>query len=132
MNLIQKWAVKLLRLPTQPVEPRYVQMPASEITLVKWRANQKLVGAAIDLSKHQTYALQMQCLTNEHPAHTVLALGASPNDRVAHLGRIEGYEMALNNLHAFTQLQKLPEQLESTFESEQTLTQKSYARTHRP
>lgn len=115
MTRLQTFIAKLFRFPEAP---KGVPIPrqVSDFRLAEWRKTAALVEAAKQLSKNTTYKLELEVLQNESPAHTVMAFGVSPNDRVVQQGRIEGYEMCLNNLSAFAKPLKLSERLESTFE----------------
>lgn len=118
MNDLQFLIAKLFRIrtPERPLAP--ILRDANNLRLAEWRTKETLVEAARQLSVNKTYQLQIQVLQNEHPCHSVLALGVSPNDRLVMQSRIEGYEMALNNLEAFTKPLKRQDRLQATFEPE--------------
>jgi hypothetical protein len=110
---------RLLKLLGQPeVRVTYVQHDATELRLDDWRKNPNLTEAARRLFQDKTYKLLRQMLDNENPCHNVLALGVSPNDRIVHQARIEGYAMSLNNLDAATKAILTKGSLVATFEPE--------------
>lgn len=102
-----------IKPPERPLAP--ILRDANTVRLSEWRAKESLVGASGQLATNKTYQLQMAVLQNEHPCHTVLALGVSPNDRLVHQARCEGYEMATNNLEAMCKPLKTQARLEATF-----------------
>lgn len=118
MTAIQRLAIKLFRIaiPKAPLVPR----DTKDFTLSDWRKNAALVSSAMSLSTNKTFKLQVEILRNESPSHIVLQLGVSPNDRIVMQARIEGYELALNNLEAFSKPLKLADRLQSTFEAPET------------
>lgn len=100
-----------------PIKP--VHRDAVEMRLQEWCKTESLVEASRVLANNQTYKLQLDVLRSEHPCHSVMQFGVSPNDRLVMQARIEGYEMCLNNLDAFKTSLKLPERLEASFEPPQ-------------
>lgn len=118
MNKLQSLIVKLFRIRSAPPAP--APKDQTGYRLNEWRRNESMVLASKALAKNPTWRLQMECLREEHPCHIVLALGVSPNDRIAMQARSEGYTMALANLEAFATPLKLTERLQATFETPKT------------
>lgn len=124
MNSLQRFSVKLLRLPNpeQPLKP--IPVSIAEMRLEDWRKQEGLVTEAMKLWRNPTFVLGICVLQTEHPRNTVLALGINPNDRIVQQARIEGYQMCLNNLEALAKPVKAKLQLEATFEPPEQPTRK--------
>ena len=118
MTKLQSLIARMFRIP-EPQKGPLIPRDTGDFTLTEWRKSESLTAASRELSKNKAYKLQLEVLQNENPCHRVLAFGISPNDRIVQQGRIEGYEMCLNNLSAFAKPLKLTERLESTFEPPQ-------------
>lgn len=101
----------------RPIVP--VLRDANTIKLATWRAKESLTEASRLLAMNKTYQLQIVVLNNEHPCHTVLGLGTSPNDRLVLQARIEGYNLCLSHLEAMSKPLKLVDRLEETFAPEE-------------
>lgn len=99
-------------------EPKLVfeRREAWRLTLEEWRKQEAMVSESIALAKNLTYRAQIDVLRNSHPCHTLFTpIGVSPTDRIVMQAKIEGYELALNNLEAMTRYLKSPKPLEATF-----------------
>ncbi len=88
----------------------------SNLTIAQWQKQESLVTDMRALERNQTFKMAMDVLRNSHPKSIVLQLGTSPNDRVVHQARIEGYEYCLNNLAALSQVPKQTKAIEATFQ----------------
>lgn len=92
----------------------------TEIRLEQWRSSPELVVAAQRLRKDPTFRAIMDVLRTESPANYGLPVtGVSPEDRCHHASKIEGYNLALNNLEAMFRFNQSLTPLEATFEAEE-------------
>jgi hypothetical protein len=90
------------------------------MTLLEWRQNPDRRSLAVDVLNNQTVREMLAVMEVEHPAkqpHKVMdGFGATKA-----LGRIEGYQEALQMLHAFAQeIPGAPEQINVTWGVEPT------------
>lgn len=88
--------------------------PRREITLSQWREKPELVVEAARVMADPHCRLMLEVLVNESPVN--YHDSASNPERV--LGRIEGYNLALNNLAAMASAPGERVTLEATFEPE--------------
>lgn len=109
--------IKLLQRKQQP-KIQVQLVPANDMRLSAWQKSEQLVSDSIKLANHPIYKAQIEILNNENPALLVLPLGTNVVDRAVLQGRIEGYQMCLNNMEAFTKQFKPPKQLRATFAPE--------------
>lgn len=99
------------------VEVKVQVVPSNKIRLSEWQKNQSLTSAMIALERNETYRMAVQLLENEHPRRLIFSpIGISPNDRIVHQAKIEGYELCLNNLAALSKFVKEKKDLQATFE----------------
>jgi len=89
-----------------------------DITLMQWREKPELVQAAARVLADPHCRLMLEVLINESPVN--YHDSASNAERV--LGRIEGYNLALNNLAAMASSPGERVTLEATFEPEKNPT----------
>lgn len=99
----------------KPARIKLVPSASHNIAMKDWRESETLVSQLSALSKTPLFEAMMQTLRNESPMHYVTP-NAAPHDIIKHLGHIEGYQMALNNIEALASLVKQPEALTATFE----------------
>lgn len=115
MNQFQRIACRLLRI--KPPEKAVIQTRESwKVRLHEWQQAPQMVAEAAILARNPTYRGQLDVLRVEHPCHSIFAkTGVAANDRLIHQGQIEGYELCLNNLEAFTKPFKKKTGLTATF-----------------
>jgi hypothetical protein len=105
-------------------KPLQIQrMTASEMRLADWRAIPSLVTEAQKLALNPAYQQMLAVLKTESPANFALpSLGPQPSDRIAYLGKIEGYQLCLNHLELLAKPDaKTTKHVEATFEPTQPL-----------
>ena len=88
------------------------------LSLEQWQTDDELVKLAKELHANPTFRAVMDVLRTESPSGWVLK-GVSDSDRLVQLGRIEGYQMALNNICALENRKAVKVPLEATFEPEE-------------
>lgn len=94
-------------------------LPSTELRLSDWQASTELVVSAQKLKRDPAFRTMLDVLRNESPANFALPItGMTADDRIAHASRIEGYNLALNNIDAMAHLNNTREPLEATFEPE--------------
>lgn len=94
-----------------PIRVAPVMREANSISLQEWRTNDSLIVEAQRLFQSNTFLAMVQVLKNESPLNYAVTETA---ERA--LGKIEGYQLCLNNLEAFP-IPVVPQQhVESTFE----------------
>lgn len=97
-----------------------VSVQSTELRLDQWRSMPDLVLAAQRLRKDSTFRAIIDVLRTESPANYGLPLtGVSPEDRCHHASKIEGYNLALNNLESLCHVNPHTEPIEATFEKEE-------------
>ena len=112
-NLFKRW----LKPPPAESEIKVRMVASNTLTLKQWQASPVLIESAMKLGRDANFQMARSVLENEHPRHWVFAIfGVSPNDRIVHQAKIEGYELALNNLDALSKSQKNSKMLVATFE----------------
>ena len=89
---------------------------STKLMLDQWRKDESLVTAMAQLEKNPTFTLAVQCLRNSHLCRISLPLGCSPDDRVAHQARTEGYEACLKSIESLAVPFKVQKPIEATFE----------------
>lgn len=115
----------MCHIPLGVNQTQIVTRESANLRLADWRKTEHLVTESLKLSRNATWVAQRDVLRNEHPCHLVFATtGASPNDRLAHQAKVEGYELCLNNLDAFSQPLKKSEKLVELFENPEPTTRK--------
>lgn len=106
MNLL-----RLFQRRRKPIRVAPVMRDANSISLQEWRTTDSLVIEAQRLFQINTFLAMVQVLRNESPLNYAVTETA---ERA--LGKIEGYQLCLNNLEAFP-VPVIPQQhIESTFE----------------
>lgn len=88
------------------------------LSLERWQTDDNLVKLAKEVHANQTFMAMLDVLRTESPSGWVLK-GVTDSDRLVQLGRIEGYQMALNNIDALSNRIPVRVPLESTFEPEE-------------
>ena len=101
MNLFKK-LFDFWQGPAIQTKVQLVASTGSDLTIKSWGEHLELVSEAHSLSQTPIFKAMMECLKNESPANYKMPKGAQPTDLVVHLGEIDGYNMALNNLLALT------------------------------
>lgn len=89
------------------------------LSLKQWQTDDELVKLAKELSASTIFLAMLDVLRTESPGGWVLLKGLSDSDRLVQLGRIEGYQMALNNIDALSNRIPVRVPLEATFEPEE-------------
>jgi hypothetical protein len=105
------WKEKVVKVKVLPRE-------ATKLRLFEWQADQELTNQAARVLRDGTVQLMVAVLHNEHPAFVYSDVG-SLEDRAILQARSEGYTLALANLEALGQFQKLKNTPESSFEPEE-------------
>ncbi len=86
---------------TPPIRVQLVS--SSTLTLDQWRKDTRLVSAAKELARNETFRMMIAVLENSHLRFGgFAATGVSQEDRAAKQARDEGYQICLNNLDAMT------------------------------
>lgn len=109
-----------LRTKIRPVtQIRIENTESSSLTLAEWRKAPEMVAEAKRLFSDPNFKLILRVMHNESPVnYGIPKVGIDATARLTHLGQIEGYHMALNNLEAFAVIQEENIPLESTFAAE--------------
>lgn len=115
LTSLQSWLNR--RTPSPKPQVRVVDIPAAELTLALWLDHPELVNEAHQLTKAPIFTMMIEVLKNECPANYKMPKGTPPTDLVTHLGEIDGYNMAINNLIALTIPKKPEAELVATFET---------------
>ena len=104
---------------TCEVQKRQIKVVrTTELRLKDWIADPTLVAQAGKLMNLNVAQAMLAVLRNESPANYELPIGATHDDRIAHACRIEGYNLAVNNLEAMNKSGTHHDFIESTFEPE--------------
>lgn len=101
---------------SKPAPIRWRDKSVLDVTLEEWRKNEQLVAEMAHIARQPVFQAMMQTLRTENPVNYV-STTAQPHDSIKHLGQIEGYQMALNNIEALGKLAKQQEPLVATFEA---------------
>lgn len=88
------------------------------LSLDQWQKDDELVKLAKEVHANVAFRAMLDVLRTESPSGWVLK-GVSDSDRLVQLGRIEGYQMALNNIDALAKRTPVKAPLEATFEPEE-------------
>lgn len=112
--------MKLWPFKKPPVELKVITRPSTDLRLADWQATSKLVSSAQQVLAGDFARLMVCVLHNESPANWVLNTNATIEERGTHQARIEGYLMCLANLQAMARLQSPKQELEPSFEPEET------------
>lgn len=94
----------------------------SASTISQWRTSKDMVKAARLTLENEVLAEMLAVVENASPLNgEKLAFGAhvSEHDHSRHLGRIEGYAMALRTLESLGTLQTLPREPKATYSPEE-------------
>lgn len=110
-----------MKKPTpKPKAPRprivLVRTDSRQLTLGMFRDDENLVSQWQFLAGQPVMQAMLQVMRNEAPAHWLHDLPTG-DEKILQLGRIQGYEMALNNLEALASLVKPAAPLVATFEN---------------
>lgn len=100
------------------VRVKVIERQATKLRLSEWQADQSLCNQGSKVLSDPAVQLMIAVLHNEHPAF-VVSETESMELRAVMQARCEGYTMALANLEALGQFNKLAEIPEATFEPEQ-------------
>lgn len=112
--LLRKW---LKIEPSKQVRVEIIE--GRDLTLNQWKDYPELINEAYKLTQTPIFKQMLACLDNESPAHYKLPkLGIQPTDRISHLGEIEGYQLAINNLLAMAKEPIKEQPLTATFQPE--------------
>lgn len=114
-----KILAKLFRKSPAP-EPtiKVVLVSSSVLTLDQWRKDTRLVAAARELARNETFRMMVAVLENSHVRFVALpTIGVSQDDRAAHQARGEGYQICLNNLEAMGEPWQVGKMPRETFQS---------------
>lgn len=105
----------------QPVEKRteVVRVESTELRLQQWRGTSELIAMADGVWRNQDFRLMMQVAQSESPGNFAV-LSGDVETRALHQARTEGYNMALANLKAMRVPVDKVEELEATYEPEET------------
>ena len=110
------WLKHLFRRPTEK-RVAFISREPFTVTLSEWRADSVLVNSAQKILADQTIRIMIQVLHNSSPAWEVMPIG-SIEERAIKQAQIEGYTMALANLTALAEFEKMEGLPEPTFEPE--------------
>lgn len=108
---MKKFLKNLLSYP----QTRILVPTSHQLTISDWRADESLVKLWRAVEVLPTYQAMLQTMRNSSPLNYG-ELSPTPDSKIHRLGLIEGYQMALNNLEAFSKLVRANEPIESTFE----------------
>lgn len=89
--------------------------------LRQWQSDEKLVIMARDIHADRRFQAMLDVNRTESPANWID--GNTSPERA--LGRIEGYQMCLNNFEAMTKRAETPEHLEATFEAPEPINEET-------
>lgn len=106
----------------RPVQLKVIEREPTHLTLSEWMGDATLVGMAQKVHASTEFKLMMQLLRNESPAFFYMKQGGI-EDRAIMQARIEGYNLAINNLFAMRTIQKKAEMPAATFEPEEIIDQ---------
>lgn len=102
----------------KPTQFKVIEREPSQLTLAEWMSDATLVGMAQKVHATTEFKLMLQVLRNESPAFWLLK-NATIEDRAAMQARIEGYNLAIANLHGMKRLEKKAQMPVATFEPEE-------------
>ena len=97
--------------PPRPIIP----IESSNLTLAEWVKHPELILEAKNICAEPTFKLMLDTLKNESPANYKMPKGSQPTDLITHLGEIDGYNMAINNMLAMTVKHEQMTTLEASF-----------------
>lgn len=91
----------------------------TRLRLAEWRRNPALCSEAAKLINSPIFQTMLEIMAIEHPKNwQMLDVGNRQEDLTLRLGRIYGYDMALNNLEQFTIPERTRVKAEAAFLSE--------------
>lgn len=97
-----------------------VRVDSPALSLAQFREDENLVAEWRVWADRPIVQAMLQVMRNESPAHW-LAEAKTADEKILLLGRIQGYEMAMNNLEALGALVQVQAPLTATFEKPQPL-----------
>lgn len=89
---------------SQKVETKIevIRVESANLTLEQWRKTPSLITAAMKLCNDPTFKMMMDVMRNESLTNYVPRKeGENANADLQTLGKIRGYQLALNNLESF-------------------------------
>lgn len=123
MNPLRMFA-NLFRRRSQP-QPEIVVIPRqpNQILIAEWRATKDLVAKARAVLSDPDVRMMLDTVRNSAPLLSVTSEYLPSHVRSVMLGRIEGYEMAMNDLEALASYAEPKEMPEATFEPQELPTE---------
>lgn len=115
MNLIDRILGKPQNAAS-PIQLKVQLVSSATLTLEQWRKDQRLVAAAKELTRNETFRMAMAVLENSHPRLLAFpSINTTTEDRAAMQAKIEGYQLCLNNLESMSRDYSLSKPLVATF-----------------
>lgn len=102
------------------------------MTIKQWQGNAELVTWAKHLFNQGNWTLLLQVMEEMHPRHSQLPPVASDSVKSTELGRIYGYDIALNNLTVLTQAEQIRIPVEPDFGSDEIMARQNAPLTKPP
>ncbi len=96
-----------------------VRIESNSLRLNEWRTHSELISAANAVWNNSDFRLMLQVAQNESPANFAVLVG-DVETRALHQARTEGYNLMLANLKAMRIPADKQEELETTYEPEET------------
>lgn len=110
------------KYPLSKTRVLLVDAQPSDLTLNEWTKHIELTHEAYTMAQTPIFKSMIEVLKNESPANYKMPKGSQPTDLVVHLGEIDGYNMAINNMLAMTVQHEKLEPLVASFEAEKEQT----------